>query len=110
MPITHIVLFQVKADLTAEVINDFCKRMISLKDNCIHPTSQKPYILSSSGGIDNSPEGLQGGITHAFVVEFATAEDRDYYVEKDPAHRAFVGTLGDVIEKAQVIDFTSGIF
>ncbi|KAL5339820.1 hypothetical protein BJX70DRAFT_362584 [Aspergillus crustosus] len=110
MAITHIVLFQVKASLSAEVIQDFSNRMIGLKDNCIHPTSQKPYIVSSSGGVDNSPEGIQGGITHAFVVEFASAEDRDYYVEKDPAHRAFVGTLGDIIEKAQVIDFTNGVF
>lgn len=82
MAITHIVLFQLKAGLSAEVVNDVrhstmfhkilltyhqsmltprqvCTRMLALKDNCIHPTSQKPYIVSSSGGVDNSPEGLQ---------------------------------------------------
>lgn len=50
------------------------------------------------------------GITHAFVVEFESAEDRDYYVQKDPAHRAFVESVGSVLEKAQVIDFTPGVF
>ncbi|KAL4939978.1 hypothetical protein BDV06DRAFT_197705 [Aspergillus oleicola] len=110
MPITHIVLFKLKAGLGAEVVNDLCKRMLALKDNCLHPTSQTPYILSSSGGVDNSPEGRQEGITHAFVVEFASAADRDYYVEKDPAHLEFVSTLGGVVEKAQVIDYTNGVF
>ncbi|KAK2787913.1 hypothetical protein FQN52_004378 [Onygenales sp. PD_12] len=50
------------------------------------------------------------GITHAFVVEFENVEDRDYYVNKDPAHLAFVGGLGDAIQKVQVIDFTNGVF
>ncbi|EAA65797.1 hypothetical protein AN1204.2 [Aspergillus nidulans FGSC A4] len=108
MPITHIVMFQVKQGLSAETVNDLCLRMLSLKDKCIHPVSQKPYIISSSGGIDNSPEGMQkNGITHAFVVEFANEEDRAYYLEKDPAHLEFVGSLKDVIEKAQVVDFTN---
>lgn len=53
---------------------------------------------------------LQSGITHAFIVEFANAADRDYYVEKDPAHQEFIRRLDGLIEKAQVIDFTPGVF
>ena len=52
----------------------------------------------------------QHGITHAFVVEFASAEDRDYYVDKDPAHLAFVKSVGGVLEKAQAVDVTDGVF
>jgi hypothetical protein len=37
--------------------------MLALRENCIHPTSKKPYILEASGGRDHSPEGHQ-------VVEF----------------------------------------
>jgi hypothetical protein len=33
--------------------------MLALRENCIHPTTKKPYILESSGGRDNSPEGHQ---------------------------------------------------
>lgn len=33
--------------------------MLSLKENCLHPASQKPYIRSSIGGADNSIEGIQ---------------------------------------------------
>lgn len=36
-----------------------CERMLALKNNCVHPTSQQPYIKSASGGKDNSPEGIQ---------------------------------------------------
>ena len=49
-------------------------------------------------------------MTHAFVVEFDSAADRDYYVQEDPAHQAFVRSLDGVIEKAQAIDFTNGVF
>jgi hypothetical protein len=45
-------------------------------------------------------------------MEFETAEDRDYYVSKDPVHSAFVKSLGTggVLEKGQVLDFTPGVF
>ncbi|KAF7562378.1 hypothetical protein G7046_g1735 [Stylonectria norvegica] len=109
-PIVHIVLFQFKPELTATDISSANEKMLGLKNKCIHPETGKPYIKSSIGGIDNSIEGMQGGITHAFVVEFESKEDRDYYVQKDPAHIAFVSELGSILTKAQVIDFTPGTF
>jgi len=33
--------------------------MLALKDTCVHPGSNKPYILSLKGGKDNSIEGKQ---------------------------------------------------
>ncbi|OCK97770.1 uncharacterized protein K441DRAFT_685414 [Cenococcum geophilum 1.58] len=110
MGVTHIVLFQFKSSANPEAINDISRRMLALKDDCIHPTSKKPYIKSASGGTDNSPEGIQNGITHAFIVEFESAEDRDYYINDDPAHDEFKKLAGKVLEKAQVIDFTDGVF
>lgn len=79
MSITHIVLFQFKSGLDAQIIKDVCladlvavlccltrltfskvcTRMLGLKDDCVHPSSQRPYIKASSGGADNSPEGIQ---------------------------------------------------
>lgn len=72
----HVVLFQFKAGLEATVVNEVrhppaansftyclwiktCKRMLALEHDCVHPETGKPYIKSSSGGKDNSPEGLQ---------------------------------------------------
>lgn len=35
-----------------------CDRMLSLKDQCLHPTTKKPYIRSAVGGKENSPEKM----------------------------------------------------
>lgn len=35
-----------------------CQQFLSLKDQCVHPESKKPYLRSLLGGRDNSPEGL----------------------------------------------------
>ncbi|KAM0236646.1 hypothetical protein ACHAP5_009282 [Fusarium lateritium] len=110
MPITHTVLFQFKEDVGKDAIKEICDHFISLKDQCVHPTSNKPYILSLQGGKDNSPEGMQNGLTHGFVSTFNSAEDRDYYVKKDPAHQAFVAKVKDLLEKAVVVDFENGVF
>ncbi len=53
---------------------------------------------------------LQGGLTHGFVVEFASAEDRDYYVSKDPAHQAFVKKNGPRFDEVRVIDYEKGVY
>jgi hypothetical protein len=54
--------------------------------------------------------GYKGGITHAFIVEFDSTEHRDYYVSEDLAHAEFKEKAGKVVERAQVIDFTNGVF
>lgn len=128
MTLVHTVLFQFKADANPEEVKAAVARFIDLKEQCIHPTSSKPYILSLKGGQDNSPEGLQvleskdqrdagltdvalqNGVTHGFVAEFSTAEDRDYYVDTDPAHQKFKESIGGLIDKAIVVDFTNGIY
>ncbi|EFE41812.1 hypothetical protein TRV_03494 [Trichophyton verrucosum HKI 0517] len=108
MSVTHVVLFQFKKEVSPEAVRNLSTRMLGLKDKCLHPLTQKPYILSSSGGVDMSIEGIQNGMTHAFVVNFASKEDRDYYVQKDPMHQDFVKSAGEVLEKAQVVDFING--
>ncbi|KAL2149471.1 hypothetical protein VTH82DRAFT_8122 [Thermothelomyces myriococcoides] len=110
MAITHIVLVQFKADISPEVAKAVLEDARSLKDNCVHPTSKQPYILSVKIGKDNSPEGLQNGLTHGFVVEFASAEDRNYYVNTDPAHQNVARRLKEVAEKVIVLDFSDGAF
>ncbi|KAK4221162.1 dabb-domain-containing protein [Podospora fimiseda] len=110
MPVVHTVLFQFKADATPEEAKAACDRFLALKDSCVHPASNTPYIKSLKGGKDNSTEGLQNGITHGFVVEFESVEDRDYYVATDPAHQAFVKSIGDVVIKAIVVDFEDGVY
>ncbi|KAI1208444.1 dabb-domain-containing protein [Annulohypoxylon truncatum] len=110
MTVKHLVLFQFKANATAEAVKELSSRMLGLKDGCIHATSNKPYIKSLTGGKDNSPEGVQHGITHAFVAEFESLEDRDYYVNTDPFHAEFKTFAGPFIEKVIVVDYSEGEF
>ncbi|KAH7121710.1 hypothetical protein EDB81DRAFT_814243 [Dactylonectria macrodidyma] len=43
-------------------------------------------------------------LKHAFIIQFANPEDRDYYAFKDPAHRAVVEELGPLLEKVQNVN------
>ncbi|CAK7214324.1 hypothetical protein SBRCBS47491_002102 [Sporothrix bragantina] len=110
MTFTHIVLFQFKDSADAEAIKAAGVRFLSLGNECVHPTTKAPYVLSVQGGKDNSIEPFQQGSTHGFVMEFATAADRAYYVHEDPAHAAFVASVKDFVEKITVLDFTPGEF
>ncbi|KAJ5737531.1 uncharacterized protein N7483_002656 [Penicillium malachiteum] len=134
MTTTSIVLLQFKPEASSEDIKEVCSRMLSLKDRCLHPDTQKPYIQSYNGGVDNSIEGMQvrtrpwttyvpidgrntngvehqkNGFTHAFVIQFQSTEDRDYCVNADTVHQDIVGSLDRIVEKAQVVDFTHGVF
>jgi hypothetical protein len=42
------------------------------------------------------------------VVEFESAEDRDYYIFKDPAHQDFVKFAGEVANGVKVVDYEPG--
>ncbi|KAI0976650.1 stress responsive A/B barrel domain-containing protein [Xylaria arbuscula] len=106
MPVNHLVLFQFKADSSAEQVAKAVGHVRSLEVNCLHPTTQKPYIKSFSGGKDNSTEGLQNEFQYAFVDEFENTEDRDFYAHKDPAHKSFVTEASSIIGMVIVIDYS----
>ena len=55
----HTVQFAFKPSLTAAKIAELGAAFLSLKDKCLDPDTKRPYILSLTGGRDNSPEGLQ---------------------------------------------------
>ncbi|TID24158.1 stress responsive A/B barrel domain protein [Venturia nashicola] len=108
--IVHVVLFEFKSKATDEQVKEACDRMLGLAQACVHPDTKAPYIKMSVGGKNNSIEGMEGGLTHGFVVNFENIEDRDYYVKKDPAHEAFVKSIGDIMASARVVDFEPGVF
>ncbi|KAK4187126.1 stress responsive A/B barrel domain-containing protein [Podospora australis] len=106
----HVVLFRFKKDAEVDAVNAAMLKMLKLEEDCVAPNSQRTYIKSISGGRDNSPEGLQDGFTHAFVVQFDNTDDRNYYIEQDPAHKAFQKEVDPILEKVTVLDFTKGVF
>ncbi|KAI1207847.1 dabb-domain-containing protein [Annulohypoxylon truncatum] len=110
MAIYRILLLKFKALVPPDEDKAACQRILDFETNCIHPTSQKPYVKVLGGGKDNSLEGRQDGMTHAFILQFENDEDRKYHVEKDAAQLEFAASSRDIIEKAQVIDFAPGVF
>ena len=55
-------------------------------------------------GINNSPEGLNQGLTHCFFLTFKSEKDRDSYLVH-PAHQAFVKALVPAPAKVTVLDY-----
>jgi hypothetical protein len=53
---------------------------------------------------------MKGGFTHGFVVEFASIEDRDYDVSKDPTHQEFVKKHGPDFDEVRVVDYEAGVY
>jgi hypothetical protein len=49
--------------------------MLSLKDNCLAPNSNYPYVKRIQGGKDNSPEGLQVGARASVCFALLTLAD-----------------------------------
>ncbi len=65
---------------------------------------QIPEIVAFEHGINNSPENLNDGLTHCFLVSFADEAGREAYLPH-PAHKAFVEVLKPHMEKVVVIDY-----
>ncbi|KAL6889598.1 hypothetical protein HDV57DRAFT_333695 [Trichoderma longibrachiatum] len=109
MSVTHIVLVAFKPDAQPEAIDKFCSTLMALKDTCLHAVTKKPYIKSLTGGINRSQEGHSDGLTHGFIFELESEEDRQYFVHQDPAHLALYDLAG-AVEKFTLLAFVPGVF
>ena len=61
-------------------------------------------IRSLEWGKNNSPEGLNKGFTHCFIVTFDNEQSRTKYLPH-PDHKAFVSILKPILDDVFVIDF-----
>ncbi|MEM9941110.1 MAG: GDSL-type esterase/lipase family protein [Planctomycetota bacterium] len=93
----HIVLFQFKESVSETEIDEIAKAFGQLPDSI-------DQIIGYEAGTNVSPENLDQGFTHAFVVTFRDAKGRDEYLPH-PAHKEFVKKLDGKIEKVLVFDF-----
>jgi len=92
----HVVLFAFKADAgdgVRRVEEAFCRLPQVI-----------PQVLHFEWGTDVSPENLQQGFTHCFLLTFASAEDRDAYLVH-PEHQAFGQQLQPFLDKVLVVDY-----
>jgi hypothetical protein len=63
-----------------------------------------PGILDYSWGTNNSPEGLNQGFTHGFVMTFRNAANRDAYLPH-PAHEKVKQFALPLVDKIIVFDY-----
>ena len=93
----HVVLFKFK-DTSSTV--DIKK----VEDAFAGLTKKISLIKQFEWGTNNSPENLNQGLTHCFLVTFRTEKDRDAYLVH-PDHQAFVEILKPHLDKVTVIDY-----
>lgn len=93
----HVVAFKFKEKTSDAQIKELVKAFRGLKKKI-------PQIASFETGTNNSPENLNKGHTHAFILTFNSEEDRDAYLVH-PDHKEFGKLVGPIVEDVFVIDF-----
>lgn len=97
--VKHVVVFKYKQSATPEQIEQVTTAFKALKGKI-------PGIVSFEYGTNNSPEGLNKGFTHVYLLTFTDAAARDAYLPH-PEHKKFgelLGKLG-ILEEPFVVDF-----
>lgn len=107
--ITHIVLFKYRPDISWTDLQRHFEDFQSLRQRCIRPQTGKPYILSMRMGKNNSWELFSKGMTHAFILEFESQEDLDFYLLQDQVHAEFSRAAHPMIEDSLVVDIKHGV-
>ena len=93
----HVVLFKFKESSTADDIKKVEDAFAALPDKI-------SQIKRFEWGTNNSPEGLDKGFTHCFLLTFASEEDRAIYLPH-PDHKAFGAIIGPHLEDVLVVDY-----
>ncbi len=93
----HVVLFKFKDASTPEDIK-------KVEDAFGALAGKISLIKDYEWGTNSSPENLNQGLTHCFLVTFASDKDRDDYLVH-PDHKAFVEVLLPYLDKATVVDY-----
>ena len=93
----HVVLFSFKSTSSPDQIR-------TVEDAFRKLPSQIREIKGFEWGTNNSPEGINQGFTHCFLVSFSSEKDREIYLPH-PAHQAFVEVLKPHLDKVLVVDY-----
>jgi hypothetical protein len=93
----HVVAFKFKDTATKEKIKEVEDAFRALKGKI-------PQIVSYEWGTNISPEKLDKGFTHGFILTFKNEKDRDAYLVH-PDHKKFGELVGGVLTDVFVIDF-----
>jgi len=93
----HIVLFKFKEETSKAEIDKVEASFAALP-------SKIKEIKEFEWGLNNSPENLNKGFTHGFLLTFDSEEGRDIYLPH-PDHKAFGEIVGPILEDVFVLDY-----
>lgn len=93
----HVVLFGWTSKADSAAIGKVIRAFKELPN-------QIKTIKKFEWGENNSPEKLNNGLTHCFLLTFSNEKDRDDYLVH-PAHTAFTKLLPGLLEKVTVVDY-----
>ena len=94
----HVVAFKFKDSASPAEVKKVEKAFRALK-------SKIPLIANLEAGTNNSPENLNKGFTHIWILSFNSENDRDEYLVH-PIHLKFVDELvKPYVDESFVIDF-----
>ena len=109
--VLHVVLLRYRADVPDATRQEVVARFLALAETERDGT---PYIESIVGGLPGGGDGAEAGFEQGFVVTFASAGDRNYYVGEpvisdsrffDPVHADFKGFVGPLLAPGGVLVF-----
>jgi hypothetical protein len=95
--VKHIALFRFKEGTTEEQTNKIFDDLLDLTENV---AGIEDYV----SGANNSPESLNKGFTHGFVMTFTDASARDAYLSNSDHERVKALLLAN-IDDGLVFDF-----
>ncbi len=93
----HAVFFSFKESATDEQVKEVVDAFRALPDKI-------DTIVDFQWGTNNSPEGLNDGFTHCFLLTFKDEAGRAKYLPHD-AHKAFGDVLRPHMDKVFVVDY-----
>jgi len=93
----HAVYFAYNDDTTPAQIAEIESAFANLP-------SQIDGIKGFEKGVNSSPEGINKGLTHAYLLTFHSDAARDAYLPH-PAHKAFGEIVGPHLKDVMVVDY-----
>ena len=97
MKLRHVVLFGFASAASDATIAEVVRRFAELK-------TLVPKVDAFEWGKNCSPEGIDRGHSHAFLLTFGSSEARDAYLIH-PNHVAFSDWVRSLVSNVTVVDY-----
>jgi hypothetical protein len=94
--IAHVVLLKIKADVPQDVLERLNQALAALQTDI-------PGLVDYRWGVNVSPENLDHGFEHGFIMTFEDVAARDTYLPH-PQHREVAALIGSLCEDVLVFD------